>query len=91
MKENVDYELIPNQDESWDVRILTGDFIETLIAFDVVALDEEAEQMKFDFSVKYTPTDDVTSENYELQLVAADILFDVLENNMDGGDDGDKL
>lgn len=91
MKENVDYELIPNQDESWDVRILTGDFIETLIAFDVVALDEKAEQMKFDFSVKYTPTDDVTSENHELQLVAADILFDVLENNMGGGDERDKL
>ena len=91
MKENVDYELIPNQDESWDVRILTGDFIETLIAFDVVALDEEAEQMKFDFSVKYTPTDDVTSENYELQLFAADILFDVLENNIDSEDNGDKL
>ena len=91
MKENVDYELIPNDNESWDVRILTGDFIETLIAFDVVALDEEAEQMKFDFSVKYTPTDDVTSENYELQLVAADILFDVLDNNMDSEDNGDKL
>ena len=91
MKENVDYELIPNDNESWDVRILTGDFIETLITFDVVALDEEAEQMKFDFSVKYTPTDDVTSENYELQLVAADILFDVLDNNMDSEDNGDKL
>lgn len=91
MKENVDYELIPNENESWDVRILTGDFIETLIAFDVVALDEKAEQMKFDFSVKYTPTDDVTSENHELQLVAADILFDVLENNMGGGDERDKL
>ena len=35
MKENKDYELILGEDtsENWNVRILTGDFVETVIEY----------------------------------------------------------
>ena len=38
MKENTDYEIIPdmNDDKSWNVRILTGAFTETVIKYGVV-------------------------------------------------------
>lgn len=83
MKENIDYELIPNDDESWDVRILTGDFIETVITYNVLSVDEKEEALKFDFTVKYSPDPDVTSETYELQLLAGNILFSVIESSME--------
>lgn len=83
MKENVDYELIPNDEESWDVRILSGDFIETVITYNVVTVDEKEESLKFDFNVKYSPDADVTSETYELQLLAGNILFSVIESGME--------
>ena len=39
MKENKDYELILSEDttENWNVRILTGDFVETVIEYKAIA------------------------------------------------------
>ena len=33
MKENTDYEMIAGTGENWDIRILTGEFNETVLAF----------------------------------------------------------
>ena len=43
MKENIDYELISPQDDpheqAWHIRILTGDYVETVLAFGNISLD----------------------------------------------------
>ena len=40
-KENIDYELIPSStdDDHWNVRFLTGDYVETVIAYGKISLE----------------------------------------------------
>lgn len=86
LKENVDYELVPSdEDEAWSVRILTGDYTETVIQFGAIRLngedfEDDATQMTFNFQVISTPDDSVTEENVGLQSFAGDILLSVLES-----------
>lgn len=82
-KENVEYELIPAGEEQWHIRILKDEFIETVISFGQIKVDESSDQLKFDFTVEYTPDDHVTVENLELQRVAGKILESVIMNNLE--------
>ena len=53
-QENKTYELIPDDGgKSWHVRILAGDFIESVIQFGAITIGEEADDgnhfINFDF------------------------------------------
>ena len=80
MIENKDYELIPNEEENWHVRILTGEYIETVFAFEALKINPEREELTFSVEIIYTPDPDVSTDDPEFQKIAGDILFDVLEN-----------
>jgi hypothetical protein len=82
VKENVDYELIPvdgPNDQAWEVRILTGDYVETVIRFGSIRFDEVDEHIHFDFFVSYSPDSSLNEGDEGLQQQAAAILSDVLE------------
>ena len=84
--ESKDYELIPLEDdvESWGVRILTGEFSETIIKYGNVGFEGEGEDMmmKFNFDIISTPDEDLEVEtNIELQELARDILFTIFEED----------
>ena len=32
-EENIDYEMVPGEEENWCIRIMTGNFVETVFAF----------------------------------------------------------
>lgn len=97
--ENVDYELIPVGEKSnemaWNVRILTGDFIETVISYGTIKLDNEDDTLKFNFTVvegrKKTPFKgqyhwpELTSDEPELQKKATYILASILKRAHDDG------
>src|SRR6056300_521574 len=85
--ENKDYEIIPSSSENdmWDVRILDGTFVETIIRFGAVSLNEDHGHLNFRFDVVSSPDGDITSEDTELQLEAADILESVIEIGMEEG------
>ena len=87
MKENVDYEFVPLEDdpEHWAVRILTGDFVETVIRFDAIRIDGTSESMKFSFTILQKSDIIVTEENEQLQLAAAAILEKIIERGIDEG------
>lgn len=89
MKEGVDYELVPFEESSdhWAVRILTGNFIETVIRFGAVAANEKAGHLSFNFSVLHNVESKniVTENNPDLQKVAGEILNDIIENGMKDG------
>ena len=89
MKEGVDYELVPFEESSdhWAVRILTGNFIETVIRFGAVAANEKAGHLSFNFSVLHNVESKniVTENNPDLQKVAGEILNDILEHGMKEG------
>lgn len=89
MKENKDYRMTPAQDddgtETWDIRMLTGDFVETVFRFGAVQVDGENEQIVYNFTVIESPDDDATEENEELQKVVGAVLQDVIDNSIQDG------
>lgn len=83
VSEHVDYEMIPVEehpnDQGWQIRLLRGKFVETIIRYGNVAFDGKRDCLTFNFTVVYSPDDDLTSEDLELQEFAGEILEDILE------------
>lgn len=82
--ENVDYELIPSDQDNdgWGIRILKGEFVETVFSFGALQVDgtDDDPMMNFDFGIISTPDVDLTAESIDLQLVVGDILLAILES-----------
>lgn len=90
MRENKDYELIPasgfeENEAAWDVRILTGDFTETVARYGNVAINEQAGMINFNFVVVSSPDESLDENNEELQNTLGLILQDVLERSLQDG------
>ena len=84
VSESKEYELVPleNDTESWGVRILEGEFSETVIKFGNVQFEgpEDDPVMKFNFDIIQTPDEDLEVEtNTNLQEFAREILINLLE------------
>lgn len=84
-EENVQYELIPggDPDEHWWIRIKEGEFIESVISFGQIRINEKTDSLNFDFNLHYTPDkENVTTDNIDLQRYAGKILESVLISNL---------
>lgn len=82
MAEGVDYELIPHQtdDESvWHIRILKGDFVETVFKFGKLVLNPKDETLKYSIDIVETPDGDLTVENEQFQEYTGEVLLAVME------------
>ena len=80
MKENTDYEMITGTGENWDIRILTGEFNETVLEFSTLKVTDDGEHLSFNFDIVSTPIDDLDADtNFELQETAGLILENILE------------
>lgn len=83
LSEGIHYELIPveevSNDQAWDLRILEGQFVETVIRFGNIRFNQEQDCLNFNFLVVSTPDPDATVENEDLQILAGQILNSVLE------------
>lgn len=80
MKQNEDYELIPGEGENWDIRILTGDFVETVLNFSKLRVTEDGENLSFNFDIVSSPDPSLNAdENIDLQNTAGMILSNILE------------
>lgn len=87
--EGLDYELIPveyvDNEAAWDVRILRGQFTETVIRYGTIKVDGEKDYLSFDFRVVESPESGLSSDHVPLQEFAGDVLFDILERGMTEG------
>ena len=88
-KENKTIELIPGEgdnDQCWHIRILEGNFVETVIQFGNVTIHggdhEDDGHMKFNFNVVTSPDSELTEESEELQETAGEILLALIEENL---------
>ena len=80
MKENTDYEMITGTGENWDIRILTGEFNETVLAFSTLKVTDDGEHLSFNFDIVSSPVDDLDADtNFELQETAGLILENILD------------
>ena len=82
MQENIDYELIPTEDDDhWNIRIKQGDFIESVIRFGSLKMSED-DYLHFDYDLIYSPIEDLKEDSQELQEVVKEILVSILESAM---------
>tara|TARA_B100000902_G_scaffold378470_1_gene411768 strand:+ start:9880 stop:10188 length:309 start_codon:yes stop_codon:yes gene_type:complete len=81
MQENKDYELIPSPDDShaWHIRILTGDFTESIVQFGTISFDGKRKQFNYDFNIIESPDPELSLDNEELHFVLARVLEDIIE------------
>lgn len=82
MKENLDFQFVPaevDNEQAWDIRILTGEFNETVIRYGNVAVDGTNDALTFNFFVVKAPSEYIVESNEELQAVAGQILIAVIE------------
>ena len=83
MQENIDYELVPAEGaDHWNVRIKTGEFIETVFNFGALQVAEDGEHLNFNYEIVSSPIDDLEPENIDLQKCVSEILYNVLENSV---------
>ena len=89
MKENKDYELILGEDatENWNVRILTGDFTETVIEYKAIAFNEIKDHLSFNYNIVSSPSI-LSEDNENLQYVTGKILEDIIERGVKDGSIG---
>ena len=75
MKQNEDFELIPSDDKDWwNVRILKGDYTETVIRFGSIAEVKDKDELNFSFEIVSSPIeglveDDCTRKWSEMVLI----------------------
>jgi hypothetical protein len=80
LKENEDYQLVPNDNNSWNVRILEGEFVETVFKFNTIKVVDEG--LSFDFTIVSTPDPDLSIENEGLQEYVGSILLSVITESL---------
>jgi len=84
VSEGIDYALVPSSEaenqQAWDVRILEGDFAESVVRFGNIAFDGENDCLNFNFMLVSTPDTNLTEANTGLQDRVAEILSSVLED-----------
>ena len=83
-----DYELIPDPEDMdlWNVRILEGQYTETVLKFGAISFNEAGEgTMTFNFHVVYSPDDFLTVEDINLQEFAGELLEAIIRDGIDTG------
>lgn len=88
MIELKDYELIPAEDDeqAWNVRVLTGPYNETVLRFGSISINETNEGiLTFNFYVVSSPDPDLTTENVDLQEYAGDLLQAIIRDGIETG------
>lgn len=80
-----DYELVPapEDDQAWAVRVLSGDYIETILRFGTIKANKGV--LNFDFAVVSSPDPDLTTEDTDLQEYAGDLLQAIIRDGIETG------
>lgn len=81
-----DYELIPdsNNIDDWNVRILSGNYVETVLKYGAISINEQGKDvMTFNFDVISSPDSELTVDNIELQEYAGDLLQAIIRDGID--------
>lgn len=79
LDQNVDWEMIPGEGTHWDIRLLTGDYTETVLRFTAIKISDDEEYMNFNFDVVSSPDPDLTDEDVKLQEYAGHVMSSILE------------
>lgn len=87
MEEGIHYQIIPDKkdEQSWNVRILTGIFTETVLKYGTVRFNEIPKNMSFDFTIVYTPDTELKVSDANLQDFAGFMLEKIMAKGIEEG------
>lgn len=80
MKENIDYEFIPEGDDNWHIRILNGNFTETVFQFGALSLNEDTESLSYNIELVSSADGDLSVDDVAFQEYTGKILYAILES-----------
>jgi len=82
-----EFELIPDPDDeaSWNVRLLGGPFPETVLKYDAISINETDDCLNYSFAIISSPDPELTIENKEMQKHSAIVLGKILDEGAEKG------
>ena len=87
LQENIAYVLTPlkESEDAWGVRFMTGDYVETIVQYNTIAVNEIKDQLTFNFRIVSTPDTDLSESDVNLQKHVAAILEAIIEVGLTDG------
>lgn len=84
MKQDEDYELIPGENDHWNIRIKSGYYIETVFNFGELKVGEDGETLTFTSDVVYDVLGEwwKPHEDIDWHHTTGEILYDILEQQV---------
>ena len=82
MKENEDYQLTPGENDLWNIRLLTGDFVETVFNFGAIKVSEDGESLNYNYTIVSSPDEDLDVNNEEFRDAVEQVLLNILESSL---------
>ena len=79
MKENIDYHLTPGEEDIWNIRLLTGDYVETVFSFGALKVSEDGESLNFNYEIVSTPNEELQQDNPDFAKTVENVLISILE------------
>jgi len=90
VKQDEDYELIPGENDHWNIRIKTGYYVETVFNFGELKVGEDGETLTFTSDVVYDVLGEwwKPHEDIDWHHTTGEILYDILEQQVAKTEDG---
>jgi hypothetical protein len=88
LSEGIHYELIPQDEDntqSWAIRLIEGDYVETVLRFGNISFNAENDCLNFSFFIISSPIDNLSEDDVDLQDYAGAVLEDILERGIADG------
>tara|TARA_X000001316_G_C921019_1_gene35293 strand:+ start:669 stop:950 length:282 start_codon:yes stop_codon:yes gene_type:complete len=84
LEENVHYELVPGNTDHWDIRILKGDYIETVFNFGAIKVTEN-DELRYNTEIKHSTFDEDYSYDSDLEWhnLTGNILISIIEQSIE--------
>lgn len=79
MKENEHYELIPNDNDGWDIRVMQGTFTETIFNFGAIKVSKDGESLNYSAEIIYSPVEEDYDNNLEWHELTGSILLSIID------------
>ena len=88
MIENTDYHLtLGDLDDHWNIRILQGQFAETVFKFGAVQVNQDNESMSFNVDIVSTPDTNLTVDDIDFQKYCGKILESIITKALERAED----
>ena len=80
-EENTQFEMTPGDNDHWNIRILEGEYVESVIKFGKIKVGED-DMLHFNFTLVSTPHEGLSVDDNDFQRYAGKILESIMMTNL---------